>query len=251
MGEMRKGVLRARAGPPFALRTLPPSAALAPFVEYYWLVSWAVDEPFEQQVLPHPNVHLVFEDDGPLLYGVLRGKFVRRLEGEGHVLGVRFHTGGFRPWLGKRVSSVTDRVVRGFAEPGGVLAAGEAEAMVAAAEAVLLPRLPEVDPVVEDIRAMVAAIDGGVSRVDALGREFGLTARSVQRLFREYVGVGPKWVIRRFRMHEAAARVDSGEDVDWAALANDLGFADQAHFTREFTANIGVSPARYAATLRP
>lgn len=252
VGEMRKGVLRARAaGAEFTLRTLAPSADLAPFVEYYWLVSWDVGEPFDQQVLPHPNVHLVFEDDGPLLYGVMRGKFIRRLEGDGHVLGVRFHTGGFRPWLGKRVSSVTDKVLPAFVEPGGVLAAGDAEAMVAAAESLLLPRRPEVDPVVEDIRAMVAAIDGGVSRVDTLAGRFGLTARSVQRLFNEYVGVGPKWVIRRFRMHEAAARVDSGEDVDWAALANDLGYADQAHFTREFTANIGVSPARYAATLRP
>ncbi|SDH92439.1 Helix-turn-helix domain-containing protein [Actinokineospora alba] len=250
VGEKRKGVLGSQVGTKFDLRTLAPSAALAPFVEYYWLVSWDLADPIEQQVLPHPNVHLVFEDEGPLLYGVMRGKFVRRLVGEGHVLGVRFHAGGFRPWLGKRVSSLTDKVVRGFVEPGGVLTAGDADAMVAAAEGVLSPRLPEVDPVVDDIRAMVAAIDGGVSRVDALAREFGLTARSVQRLFSDYVGVGPKWVIRRFRMHEAAARVDSGEDVGWAGLANELGYADQAHFTREFTANIGVSPARYAATLR-
>ena len=58
--------------------------------------------------------------------------------------------------------------------------------------------------------------------------------------------MGPKWVIRRYRMHEAAARVADGEEVDWAGLAGALGYADQAHFTRDFTATIGMSPARYA-----
>ena len=74
-----------------------------------------------------------------------------------------------------------------------------------------------------------------------------MTARSLQRLFADYVGVSPKWVMRRARLHEAAERADSGEPVDWAALASDLGYADQAHLTRDFTVTIGVPPARYAA----
>jgi AraC-like DNA-binding protein len=53
--------------------------------------------------------------------------------------------------------------------------------------------------------------------------------------------------MRRARLHEAAERADSGEPVDWAALASDLGYADQAHLTRDFTVTIGVPPARYAA----
>uniref|UniRef100_UPI0036F1D34D helix-turn-helix domain-containing protein n=1 Tax=Fodinicola feengrottensis TaxID=435914 RepID=UPI0036F1D34D len=43
------------------------------------------------------------------------------------------------------------------------------------------------------------------------------------------------------------ARAD-GADIDWAELAAHLGYADQAHFTRAFTATVGVSPARYART---
>ena len=38
-----------------------------------------------------------------------------------------------------------------------------------------------------------------------------------------------------------------GATVDWAALATDLGYADQAHLTRDFTATLGVPPSRYAA----
>jgi AraC-like DNA-binding protein len=53
--------------------------------------------------------------------------------------------------------------------------------------------------------------------------------------------------MRRARLHEAAERADRGEQVDWAALASDLGYADQAHLTRDFTATLGVPPTRYAA----
>jgi len=56
-------------------------------------------------------------------------------------------------------------------------------------------------------------------------------------------------VMRRARLYEAALRADSGEPVDWTALAADLGYADQAHLTRDFTTTIGVPPSRYAAAL--
>ncbi len=83
-------------------------------------------------------------------------------------------------------------------------------------------------------------------RVTALAEAFGVPERRLQRLFAEYVGVSPKWVIRRARLLEAARRADAGDVVDWAALALDLGYADQAHLTRDFTATLGVPPARYA-----
>jgi AraC-like DNA-binding protein len=99
------------------------------------------------------------------------------------------------------------------------------------------------------VAALVSRItdDPGLRRVDQLSASSGLTARSLQRLFADYVGVSPKWVMRRARLHEAAERADSGEPVDWALLASDLGYADQAHLTRDFTVTIGIPPSRYAA----
>src|SRR5205814_5681308 len=90
--------------------------------------------------------------------------------------------------------------------------------------------------------------DGAVlGRVGDQAASSGLSVRTLQRLFADYVGVSPKWVMRRARLHDAAERADGGEPVDWAALASDLGYADQAHLTRDFTVTIGVPPARYAA----
>jgi AraC-like DNA-binding protein len=107
------------------------------------------------------------------------------------------------------------------------------------------------DPVAEQAAGLVGRIaaDPGLLRVAQLAEVSGLSERRLQRLFAEYVGVSPKWVMRRARLHEAALRVeaDGPASVDWGALAADLGYADQAHLTRDFTATLGVPPSRYAA----
>ncbi len=120
--------------------------------------------------------------------------------------------------------------------------------MVAAAEGLLRGFGAVPDPVAAQVAAMVERVsaDAELRRVTALAEVFGMPERRLQRLFAEYVGVSPKWVIRRARLLEAARRADAGDVVDWAALALDLGYADQAHLTRDFTATLGVPPARYA-----
>ena len=91
--------------------------------------------------------------------------------------------------------------------------------------------------------------DQALRRVAQLAEVSGLSERKLQRLFSDYVGVSPKWVMRRARLHEAALRIeaDGAGSVDWAALAADLGYADQAHLTRDFSATLGVPPSRYAS----
>ena len=73
----------------------------------------------------------------------------------------------------------------------------------------------------------------------------GVSLRTVQRLYSEYVGVGPKWVLQRYRLHEALAQLHQGPDTDWARFALGLGYYDQAHFVRDFRAPVGRTPVRY------
>ena len=96
---------------------------------------------------------------------------------------------------------------------------------------------------------MVARIvaEPALRRVGQLATDLETPVRRLQRLFADYVGVSPKWVIRRARLHDAALRAEQGGPVDWAELAADLGYSDQAHLTRDFTTIIGEPPARYAA----
>ncbi|MFD0530518.1 DUF6597 domain-containing transcriptional factor [Kitasatospora arboriphila] len=258
--DLGRGVLHpGRAAAVIELDRREPAPGADRFVEFYWLVRWDCRDrpPYEQKVLSHPHVHLVFEEPRARVYGVDRSLFVRRLEGRGHALGVKFRPGGFRPFTDRPVSGLADRSVPAaeFFGPEAdrlnediMASPADPERLRALADAFLLARLPEPDPTADRVAAMVERITSApeLHRVDDLAAEFGLGVRQLQRLFAEYVGASPKWVLRRARLHEAARHADSGADVDWAALAADLGYADQAHLTRDFTAAVGTPPARYA-----
>ena len=267
-----RGVLRSpRGAGDFVLDRVRPAPELEALVECYWNVRWDLRglPPREQQVLAHPQVHLVFEQPEARVYGVDRGLFVRRLEGRGQVLGIKFRPGGFRPFWGRPVQELADRVLPAtavFGTAGGdggeeagddaavadanrrILALDRLPAMAGLADAFLLARLPSADPRVAEVTAIVelAAADHGIVRVDQLAARCGVSARTLQRLFAEYVGVGPKWVLRRARLQQAALLADAGA-VDWPLLAAELGYADQAHLSRDFTAVVGRPPTRYTA----
>jgi AraC-like DNA-binding protein len=84
-----------------------------------------------------------------------------------------------------------------------------------------------------------------VTRVVQVARHFGVSSRTLQRRFERFLGVGPKWVIQRRRIHEALDEIEHGRAMDWSALALRLGFADQAHFVHAFTELVGQPPASY------
>jgi AraC-like DNA-binding protein len=56
-------------------------------------------------------------------------------------------------------------------------------------------------------------------------------------------------VIKRYRLHEVAERLAGGEVVDWPDIVLELGYSDQAHFIKDFKANVGRTPAEYAKGL--
>jgi AraC-like DNA-binding protein len=69
----------------------------------------------------------------------------------------------------------------------------------------------------------------------------------LQRLFSHYVGASPKWVLTRYRLHDAAERLERDPGVSVATVATAAGYFDQAHFNHAFKALLGITPAQYAA----
>jgi AraC-like DNA-binding protein len=258
MSDVR-GVLRTPPDDAWSLHRFDPGPRLAPYAVWHWIVVWDLRgrEPHHQATLPHPAPHLVVEEGGAWLYGPLRERFERTLAGAGRAVGLRFRPGGLRPLLGAPVSSIRDRRLPASALPGldaealtQAVEAAPLEGAVAAMEAALEPLLPaEPDPEIALADRAVALLeqDRTITRVSELAERLDLSVRTVQRLFADHVGLGPSWVIRRYRLHEAAAQATEGGDVDWARLAVTLGYHDQAHLVRDFTATVGTAPARYAA----
>ncbi len=227
---------------------IDPGPVLAPFVARIWWARWTYTEPYHQVVVPFPGVHLTVRPGcAPEVHGVATSSRVRVLEGTGSVAGAEFRPGGFRPFLRRRVADLTDRVV-GVAEVPGLAGAPAAPAGAAELRDWLAPLAPEPDPGSEWAAATVALVasDRTIVRVDQLAELRGVSVRGLQRRFAEYVGVGPKWVVRRYRLREVTDRMGAGP-VDWARLAAELGFADQAHLARDFADVFGEPLTRYAA----
>jgi AraC-like DNA-binding protein len=260
--ERTSGILDPRgAEKTFRLTRHTPSGALAPFVARYWIIRWELVAPYSQTVIPYPCVNLTVERGRSGIFGVASKSFSRVLEGAGLVFGVQFLPGAFRPFLGKSVASLTDRSVP-IADVFGtsdreceeaLLSLEDDAAMVAEAERRLGARLPEPDADAQAVLAIVNAVADNreLTKVDAVVRLAGTTKRTLERLFREYVGVAPKWVIQHYRLHDAAEHAATHETHDWADLAARLGYADQAHFIRDFKRFVGQSPTRYAAGIVP
>ena len=221
-----------------------PSPALAPWVEQYWEAHWDYAEPYRQKIVPFPNVHLSFGGGRADVNGVVSGFRIKVLEGADHVFGVQFRAGCFRPFLGASVSTITDRVVPAAEVFGDVPDPVDRDTV----ETFLLAHLPEPDPRTSQAADAVARIaaDPALTRVETVADELGVSVRGLQRLFAEHVGIGPKWVIRRYRLREVTERMAAGGEIDWAALAADLGYADQGHFIRDFKSMFGEPPTWYA-----
>lgn len=228
-----------------------PAAALAPYVAHYWAVTWDLrgQPPYTQKIVPYPQVHLSFLNGEALVRGVSSGFVERELDGRGRVFGVAFRPGCFRPFLGRPIATITDRTL-----PAAGIFDGAAppEPDRASVDAFLLKHLPAPDPAAEAATETAAtlvervAATPDLTRVDALAADAGLSIRKLQRLFAEHVGVAPKWVIRRYRLHEITERMAAGTTPDLARLAAELGYADQAHMSRDFRKLFGESITRYA-----
>lgn len=260
-GRVQAAVLRPSAAEQrIDLGRVEPEADLAHLVDYFWWVRWDAPAPYDQEVVPRPVVHVSAEvvAGGPrlLVHGVHPRMFHRRLEGVGHTVAAGFRPAGFRPLLrgdvgalegqelvASEVLGVDDRAVAdevlGCARP-------EDAAAVLGRWLAALPR--EEDPLVGRLAALVerAEEDTSLVRADQLADVAGVSLRTLQRWFRGHVGIGPKWVVQRFRLLDVMVAAHSGEDVDWAGLAVRLGYADQSHLIRAFTQLVGHPPATYA-----
>jgi AraC-like DNA-binding protein len=91
---------------------------------------------------------------------------------------------------------------------------------------------------------------GGNASIGSLAETVGCSQKHLIGQFRDQVGLAPKTAARVIRFDRAVTLIERGSQrlVDVAA---ECGYYDQAHFTREFSAFAGCSPADFASRLLP
>lgn len=269
----------------FTLDRRTPAPDVADVVEWYWVTRWELrDEVHEQAVVAHPVVNLVAEPDGFAAHGFVAGVDTRRLAGSGVAVAARLRAGAFAvlvpgvtlaPATPRRTSAATAdapgaaRTLDAVTVLGPDAAAvrahvvsagrdGRVDDAVAALDAALRPVVERrrADPAARgawrDLDLVTAAVGavgaevGPGEAVATLASHVGSSPRGLQRAFGRLVGVGPKWVLARHRVHLAAELLAVDPDHDLAALAERVGYYDQAHLTRDFVAATRTTPGAYA-----
>lgn len=252
----------------FELVRLEPAPDLADVVERHWVIRWDLPPgaEFTQTVIPHPHANVVAEADVFAAHGIPSGLFDRTLRGSGAVVGTKLRPGALRLLVDHPDSVRPDVVLpaervlgpaAGTAGAAAVLAARDgrdAEAvaavtplLLAAAERGRTRRSAAALAQVADVlSAVVSGAVGPHATVPDLATLAGTTPRTLQRLFAQWVGVSPKWVLARHRVHVAAEALAADPSADLAMLATTVGYYDQAHLGADFARVLGTTPAAYA-----
>jgi AraC-like DNA-binding protein len=242
----------------FELTRFEPSEDLRRHVEHHWMVLHDLGDrpPFTQKNLSHPSQHIVINPKGATgLFGAASGVFSYTQSGTGRVFGTKFRPGMFRPYFGRAVSELTDACVpvettfdQSSAELSETFAGLNDPLQMAGRMEAMIRRKPlRDDAKAERARTIVAHIEATPELTAAgdLASAFGMTARTLQRLFDDYVGLSPKWVIDRYRMLEAVETLNAGAEAGLTELAHRLGYFDQAAFNHAFEKLTGEAPSHY------
>ena len=252
---------------------LRPIPRLRPIVECLWtLTGHAADlGGHDQPVLPDGRPELVLHLGDPferidvsgrrdqqptvLFAGQLTGQLMLRPTGRIRILGVRFHPFGASA-LGvapmDRLSGLTIGVGDVSAPIARALArvqdATDDPSAAAALVQQSLVRLVDPGRIDDRVRYAVEAIGRrrGQISISRLASALSCTRRHLERRFLETVGVGPKRLARIARFQHALQLLDRSDQApNGAATAAACGYADQAHFIRDFRDLAGCAPGEH------
>jgi len=246
----------------------------AALVRHVWVPLWSLPpgERVVQELLQYPGGNVVVMADEAGFYGVDTGLGTRALEGTGWGVGVMLRPAAAALLLRHQPADAA-RVGAARLDVGTAIRAERTELgadFTAACARVreLMPVEPEAagrlltdwvvaqcGPVDAEGELANAAADlaeqGSAGTVTELAERVGVGERQLQRICRRRIGLSPKWLLQRRRLQDAAARLGEVGPPALADLATELGYADQAHFTRDFTTVLGRPPGRFAREHHP
>lgn len=249
----------------------PPIAPLRPFVRLLWagFTPLASARPAREHVLPTGHMHLALRWAGPPLHllggaphsevespghavvgGARAGYYAKQAGTHGWSVGAQLEPGAAGALLRTSAADLAERhtALADVCGPGAVAelmerlqAQGNPAACLQVLERWLLARMAaQVRGLHPAVAAALASMHGGAQVQQAVAAS-GLSHRHLIARFREATGLAPKQHARVLRLQLALAALGT-PGLGAADVAADAGFADQAHFTREFRDLTGVTP---------
>jgi AraC-like DNA-binding protein len=237
-------------------QTYLPPADLAPFVAHFWSIRWEnAGEAYQsEEVMHQPYVDLFVSLPQSGVQGTFRGKRIYVAAGNGRIVGIRLRPGALHAfWDGKMadlqgeimdLQQVFPHMDRPHIEH---LLTLDDSAVIDHFVTQLRTKHPQPDTNIEHLNEIITAIETNenLQTVAAVANAFGRSERWLQQLFRDYVGIGLKWLLQRHKLLAAAELIRKTDQPNWAAMAYDLGYSSQQHFIADFKQVLGKTPLQY------
>jgi len=244
-----------------------PGKITSAFIENYWIVENEDSTPRVEKIIPDGFTEIIFhygdpyriELNGPwqlqprqLLAGQLRKYFFLQNTGISGILGIKFKPAALTALFGLSMSDYTDKVVHLPAALGHRLQEVETIACAPLPAGIKVAQIDEwlakhtaADPndEIEKAVALIADKNGGVT-VAEIGRQLFITERRLERLFKKYIGLPPKFYARVIRFNYIFSLIQQ-QQLTWTDLAFESGYYDSAHFVKNFKAFTGEDPSSY------
>lgn len=247
-----------------------PAPRLRPFVRCLWRLR-APSPGGVERILPDGCAEIVLNRADPfrrvrdghgtpqpvaLAVGQLERPLSVEPTGAVDLAGVRFEPGGLFALLGAPMHELTGRDVELDQLDRRLAASLAAATTLVELEEALVRRL-DARGVASTagaglVGAAMRAMERGATTAGELTRVLAVPRRSLERLFRNEVGLAPKRYLRVRRFQSLLRALAAGRPArGWADLAAAHGFADQSHLIREFRALAGTTPQRHLAERTP
>jgi AraC-like DNA-binding protein len=257
---------------------LPKEPRLRPYIEYFWFLK--ADGPENSAcppiIYPEANFDLIFSFAAPtvwtarrqrrtlkgsfLLSGLRKEPLLIDCQAPVEYLAVRFRAPGLYPFLALPLEEmVAAQAVELELLPGGdwtelteklALITG-IPGKIRLLERELLARLDTEDVVRSWLLTNALAkiqISQGALPVQQLHARLGVHPKQLEREFKKYLGVPPKFYSRIIRFTSLLDYLHRQKaEIAWAELAYTFGYVDQSHLIKEFLQFLGYSPEQYLA----
>ncbi len=255
-----------------AFLSLVPQAPLRHLVEMIW--DWeGASRPYRlERILPVANAGLIFNlaenetrtyderrrctrHSASTLDGPRTSSCIIDTDEQVATMGVMFRPGGATLFFRERMDALANGSIDLEDLAGSdacllreqLLEANDAQSRMARLERWLQRRAVAESPTCV-VRQALAALqaDPRMATLAATARDAGLSPRLLSDRFRQSVGLTPKRYLRLQRFHRVIKVTQTRERIDWAGVALDCGYSDQAHLSHEFREFSGLTPTAFS-----
>lgn len=250
-------------------KRITPPADLEKIIDCYWIIENDDPTPYRQKIIPDGYCEIIFHYKDPyricltdtweqqskhLVAGQISRHFLLENTGRSGIIGIKLKPTALTHLFGLAMDSLTDKVVDVPVVLGTRLDGlehdlrhdhdhdGYVNLLNDHFRKLLLATGYETSPADQAVD-LIFAHKGMIAVTDMVER-IGIGERQLERLFKKYVGLSPKFFARIVRFSTIFQLIQQ-EDPGWAGLAYESGFYDQSHFIRNFKAFTGEDPSSY------